>query len=319
MSLVTVYVPTYNRRSYLERCLTSIVNQTFSDFRTVVIDNGGDEDLTNLMREFGDKVEFRRFERNIGFSGAFMDALQDKDAASGYAVVFHDDDEMHPEMLARLVAAMEEDPNLVFVVAAATTPYNLGRAEARSLETAPILFADQYELARKLISDFPLPLASVIYNREIARSVRPDTERFSILWDRPFLLELASRGKTALIPQPLMTTGIHANQVSNKNNLRDDHVIELFAALREALMSDWTITTRARYYAWTGRHAIPSYVRLQGANRRPFISFIKLGAKRKVFRYPFLLFHFVEKIKSALRRLINLVPQQNAEHNASRA
>ena len=36
----TVIVPIYNVEEYLERCIDSILNQTFTDFEVILVDDG---------------------------------------------------------------------------------------------------------------------------------------------------------------------------------------------------------------------------------------------------------------------------------------
>ena len=40
MPLISVIVPVYNVEKYLEKCLDSILSQTFRDFEVILIDDG---------------------------------------------------------------------------------------------------------------------------------------------------------------------------------------------------------------------------------------------------------------------------------------
>ena len=48
--LVSVIVPAYNAESYIERCINSIGNQSYSNFEIIVI-NDGSNDLTFKILE----------------------------------------------------------------------------------------------------------------------------------------------------------------------------------------------------------------------------------------------------------------------------
>lgn len=52
MARVTVVIPTYNRATELERCLTSLVNQTFLDFEVFICDDGSTDDTPHVVTNF---------------------------------------------------------------------------------------------------------------------------------------------------------------------------------------------------------------------------------------------------------------------------
>ncbi len=48
--LISVLIPAYNASSTIERCLQSIVNQSFQDFEIVVSDDGSKDDTGDKVR-----------------------------------------------------------------------------------------------------------------------------------------------------------------------------------------------------------------------------------------------------------------------------
>ena len=42
--MISVVVPVYNSSQYLERCVDSILNQSYGDFELLLIDDGGTDD-----------------------------------------------------------------------------------------------------------------------------------------------------------------------------------------------------------------------------------------------------------------------------------
>lgn len=40
MPEISVIVPVYNTEKYLDRCIRSIIDQTFSDFELILVDDG---------------------------------------------------------------------------------------------------------------------------------------------------------------------------------------------------------------------------------------------------------------------------------------
>lgn len=55
MAKVSVIVPVYNVEKYLERCLKSLVNQTFKDYEVIVINDGSPDNSQKIIDEYVEK------------------------------------------------------------------------------------------------------------------------------------------------------------------------------------------------------------------------------------------------------------------------
>lgn len=107
--LVTVLVPTFNRRRYLFEAVESLVRQTYANFEAFIVNDGG-ERVDDLVASFNDPrliLLDRRENRGKAFS--LNQALQH--ARGKYVAYLDDDDRYYPSHLARLVDALETDDN----------------------------------------------------------------------------------------------------------------------------------------------------------------------------------------------------------------
>ena len=57
MEQVTVIIPNWNGMKFLQSCLKSLSVQTFSDFKTVVIDNASTDGSQDFIRDNFPEVE----------------------------------------------------------------------------------------------------------------------------------------------------------------------------------------------------------------------------------------------------------------------
>ena len=104
--LVSVVLPTYNRARTLARSIDSVLDQTFTDFELIVVDDRSTDPTERVLAHYAGRpavriVSQRRpgcsVARNIGIS-----------IARGRYVAFQDsDDEWMPDKLAKAVAALE--------------------------------------------------------------------------------------------------------------------------------------------------------------------------------------------------------------------
>jgi glycosyltransferase involved in cell wall biosynthesis len=111
---VTVSLPTYNGAAHVEAAIESILSQTLDDFELLVMDDCSDDDTPAIVARFQDARI--RFERNPVRFGLVRNWNRCLDAASGtYVTIFHQDDVMAPDNLARKVAVLDEHPTVAFV------------------------------------------------------------------------------------------------------------------------------------------------------------------------------------------------------------
>jgi len=110
--LVSVLIPTFNRRDYLKTTIASVLNQTLGDFEAIVSDNASPVDPADVVAGFADqRLRYYRNATNLGVTGNLLAAC--RHARGKYVAILGDDDLWHPEFLATLVAPLEADPALV--------------------------------------------------------------------------------------------------------------------------------------------------------------------------------------------------------------
>ena len=101
--LVSIVVPTLNRREDLTRTLTRLKDQTYENFEIVVVNDGG-ESIAD-METIDPRVRVIDRDVNVGVAGALNFGL--RQARGKYVATVADDDELFPDHLMRLVGAME--------------------------------------------------------------------------------------------------------------------------------------------------------------------------------------------------------------------
>lgn len=105
--LVSVLLPTYNRRRFLPQALMSALQQSYRNLEIVVINDGG-EDVADLMKSFNDpRLVFINRRENRGKPYSLNEGLSH---ARGKYVAYLDDDDMYyRDHIALLVDTLEGD------------------------------------------------------------------------------------------------------------------------------------------------------------------------------------------------------------------
>lgn len=108
MSLISVIVPVYKAEPYFDRCIQSILNQTFTDFELILVDDGSPDGCPEICDEYAkrDSRVIVIHQSNQGQAAARNAAIA---IARGQWVHFVDaDDVIHPQMLELLYKAVQE-------------------------------------------------------------------------------------------------------------------------------------------------------------------------------------------------------------------
>jgi glycosyltransferase involved in cell wall biosynthesis len=110
--LVSVIIPTYNRADYLKQAIASAVKQTYQNIEIIVSDNCSPENPQSIVASFGDsRIRFWRQQQNVGMLANQLHAF--KMAKGKYIASLHDDDMWNEDFLAKLVPALEENPESI--------------------------------------------------------------------------------------------------------------------------------------------------------------------------------------------------------------
>ena len=97
---VSVIIPVFNVEDYLDKCLESVANQSFSDMEIILVDDKSTDSSGLICDKWAAKDSRMRVIRNECNSGAAQCRNTGLDAASGEYVVFVDSDDYIDEKLA---------------------------------------------------------------------------------------------------------------------------------------------------------------------------------------------------------------------------
>ncbi len=90
-----VLVVTFNSKKYIERCLQSLFNQNFKNFKVYVWDNNSQDKTLDVLEKFSESIYFiKRNGENIGFSRAINNLIE---ISNGTHIIFLNPDVILPE------------------------------------------------------------------------------------------------------------------------------------------------------------------------------------------------------------------------------
>lgn len=168
--VVSVIVPVYNVEDYLERCLESIINQTFSNIEIICVDDGSTDRSGELLDKYAetDSRVIVIHKKNGGVSTARNTALA---CVKGRFVYFIDsDDWIESNAIEEFVSCMKED---VDVVVAGASVEDEGGDTARGIEGLNKKYAPKrsgvFFLDDNLIKDMTVVIWDKLFRYDIIR------------------------------------------------------------------------------------------------------------------------------------------------------
>jgi glycosyltransferase involved in cell wall biosynthesis len=110
---ITVLMPAYNASNYISEAIASVLEQTFSDFELLIIDDGSVDDTADIVRRFNDPRIVLIQQKNAGIAAALNSGL--KLARAEYIARFDADDICYANRLEMQYEFMMSNPGCIVV------------------------------------------------------------------------------------------------------------------------------------------------------------------------------------------------------------
>ena len=191
---VTVIIACYNDKKYISKCVQSLYNQTFKNWKAVIVNDGSNtetEALINTLKSY--KIEVLH-QANQGQAAARNTGI--KKADTRLIAILDSDDYLEPKYLEKVIKKANESENYKIV----STFLNVFFEEERPNEIQ--------QFTGGKLEDFlfnnPIGVASVFYKKDW-NQVGGYDERMTNGWeDWDFFIRLmALGGQSVVIPEPL--------------------------------------------------------------------------------------------------------------------
>jgi glycosyltransferase involved in cell wall biosynthesis len=233
--LISVIIPTYNRAWCLARAVESVLNQNFSDYELIVVDDGSNDETDLVLAPYGDALRVIR-QPNRGVSAARNAGI--KAARGRWIALLDSDDHWLPDKLKAQIDWLTAHPDY------------------RICQTEEIWIRDGRRVNPKKrhrkhgghIFERCLPLclvspSAVMIDRRLLDEVGGFDEDLPACEDYDLWLRIACSHPIGLVDAPLIIkTGGHADQLSRAPELDKYRIQALAKILRSGRLSSTQYT-----------------------------------------------------------------------------
>lgn len=217
---VSVIIPTYNSSQFLYEAVQSVLQQTLTDIEIIVVDDGSTDKTSELMQQFGNKVNYI-YQENQGVSAARNNGIK---ASRGKYVAFLDSDDIWlPTKLEKQIKALNENPkNKVcyteyFSVSEKMTPQDLRRIRSDVSVLQDLL----------LVGNVVGPPSTVVAEREMFERIGGFDESLSLSADWDMWIRLACVTEFIFLNEPLVKYRLHKSNMSRNVRLLEEDTMRL--------------------------------------------------------------------------------------------
>jgi len=196
---VSIIMPTYNRASLIGRAIGSVLDQTFSDWELVIVDDCSTDDTESRVAAFGDpRIRYVRQKKNGGVSAARNAGILNA-SPSEFIAFIDDDDEWMAEKISEQIEVFDRGDPSLGAVGCGRIDHEGGQVETFLPKHRGWIFEDV--LARRA-RGYSAPLLLV---RRFPGM--PDflfDESFPCLEDAEYVLRIARQFKFDFVPKALI-------------------------------------------------------------------------------------------------------------------
>lgn len=142
---VSILIPVFNRKEYIAECIQSALNQNYTDFEIVIVDNASEDGTWEICQQFATadcRVRIFRNESNIGPVRNWKRCAEE--AKGELSKILFSDDCLEPSCLNEMVPKLV-NPDVAFVYCAARIGKSREEATiAYSTDNSSILSSSQF-------------------------------------------------------------------------------------------------------------------------------------------------------------------------------
>ena len=214
--MISVIIPTYNRASFLEEAIHSVLDQDYfaspnqvSLFELLIIDDGSTDNTEEIVRSFGDRVKYHH-QANKGISASRNLGLR---LAKGDYIAFLDSDDLWKK------AKLRMQMNLMEHLSGTKVCYTEEMWIRKGIRVNPKKKHQKHSgwIFDKVLPLCLLSLSSALFEREVFEEVGHFDEELPVCEDYDFGIRVAQKFPVHLIPRPLIVKrGGHLDQLSKK-------------------------------------------------------------------------------------------------------
>lgn len=210
---VSVIMPVYNSEQYISYSVKSILNQSYTNFEFIIIDDASTDETLEKLLEFKKKdkrIILVKNKKNEGVTKSLNKAI--KKAQGKYTIRMDADDWSYPDRFRLQVEVMEKNPNVV--VSGSYVEICNSKLKMKNLRKYHL---DNDTIRKHIFRYSPFAHPATIWITKVLKQ-HPYNEAIEVSQDYELYFRVGRVGKFMNLDKPLLKLRLHDNSVSMRKS-----------------------------------------------------------------------------------------------------
>ena len=225
---VTVVIPNYNHAKYLSKRIESVLNQTYSDFEVLYLDDASTDSSDQVFARYQNDPRIRFLLNHKNSGSAFKQWNKGVQEARGqYIWLAEADDFADPRLLETLVPLLDENPDVVIAFCKSRIvneqdeqippPYAEAYADDPAWKKDFVMAGQEFN-HRFMVHINSIPNASaVVFRKAVYEKAGGAHGKLRLAGDWLTWFEMSKQGDIAYVAQPLNFFRAHLSNVRSRS------------------------------------------------------------------------------------------------------
>ncbi|WP_419802977.1 glycosyltransferase family 2 protein [Mucilaginibacter sp.] len=218
--VISVVIPSYNHANYLKQRIESVINQTYTNFEIIILDDASTDSSKTIIDNYKTNKKVTHVIYNPTNSGSpFLQWKKGLELATGiYVWIAESDDTSRLDFLETLVTILEKNPELTLVYSdSESDDFGWRIVEQKHNIESKLFEGDIFVRQKMLTSPSIVNASAVLFRREaVQKNLLLESNNYKTAFDWLFWCNIAMQGKVAFYPEKLNFFRKHQQNTSLK-------------------------------------------------------------------------------------------------------
>ena len=300
MPKISIITPTYNRSKFIRRTIKSVIDQTYTDWEFLIIDDSSTDNTVELVNEFvkqDPRIKLFKTPQNSG-GPALPKNIGIENATGEYVAFLDDDDEWLPEKLSKQLELFESSNNskLGLVSCFINIRDNNGKLISKHKKNY------RGDVIKNLARDcFVMTSSCVMTKLDILKKVGLFDTRFKISDDWDMWLKISKEGyQFDFTPEYLVNYILHGKNIylgNNNGSIKNERDSIILCEKNEDVFKKNNFKILGYYYFYKKNYILSIKYNILN------ILSMKSGFEQKIKSFSFIILSFLPNLENSFRKI----------------